>query len=83
MAEIGLGEAYGIAFGTPAGIQVLRHLAAETGFFAALPAGTDQQVLADHNAARRVFGAIYEILASSPEGREALAVALSPASTKE
>lgn len=83
MAEVTVAEAYEIVFGSPAGIMVLRDLANETGFLASLPKGTDLSILADHNAARRVFGRIYEILATSQQGAEALAVALRPAATQE
>lgn len=64
-------------------VIVLRDLAGETGFMAALPAGSDPAILTDHNAARRVFGRIYEILSLTPQGRATLAAALSPAEPKE
>lgn len=76
-------EAYELAFATPAGILILRDLAAQTGFMASLPPGSAAEVLIEHNAGRRFFGRLYEILSLTQAGREALAVALSPASTKE
>lgn len=81
--EVTLDKAYAIALTSPAGIMVLRDLAAATGFMASLPVGASPELLIEHNAGRRFFGRLYEILALSPEGREALAVALSPASTQE
>lgn len=78
-----LDQAYEIVFGTPAGIMVLRDLAAETGFLACMPPGTSTDVLVDHNAARRTFGRIYEILTATEQGREAMAEALRPAATQE
>lgn len=64
-------------------VAVLRDLASETGFMASLPAGTDPQVLIDHNARRAVFGRIYEILVLTAQGRATLAEALSPAETED
>lgn len=83
MADVSVEEAYRLVFATPAGIMVLRDMASETGFMAALPKGADASLLIDHNAVRRVFGRIYEILALSNEGREALVVALRPTTTQE
>lgn len=68
-------EAYETVFGSVAGIKVLRDLNTLCGFNSAWPAGTDPQVLIDHNAARRVFGRIYEILSATDMGREAMAEA--------
>ena len=76
-------SAYALVLATPAGITVLRDLAEHTGFMSSLPVGSSAEVLIEHNAARRIFGRLYEILSLSEEGREALAVALSPAATKE
>lgn len=76
-------EAYDTVFATPAGILILRDLAEQTGFMSSMPVGTSPEVLIEHNAGRRFFGRLYEILSLTEQGREALAVALSPASTKE
>lgn len=81
--EVTLEEAYEIAFGTPAGIKVLRDLARTTGFMASLPVGTHTDLLVDHNAGRRFFGRIYEILVTTQRGREAMAEALRPVKTEE
>lgn len=76
-------EAYDLTFCTPAGIAVLRDLSELTGFMSSLPVGASADLLIEHNAGRRFFGRLYEILSLTETGREALAVALSPASTKE
>jgi hypothetical protein len=81
--EVTLDEAYRIAFATPAGIMVLRDLAQTTGFMSSLPIGTKPEILIEHNAGRRLFGRLFEILALSEDGREALAVALRPAKPQE
>lgn len=80
---LGLLEAYDLAFSTPAGIAVLRDLAETTGFMSSLPVGAGNDLLIEHNAGRRLFGRLYEILSLTETGREALAVALRPVSTKE
>lgn len=73
--QVSLVEAYEIAFGNVAGIQVLRDLNTLCGFHSTWPTATDPMVLVDHNAARRVFGRIYEILSATELGREAMAEA--------
>ena len=77
--EIDLADAYEIAFTTPAGVQVLRDLISTTGFLASLPIGANSDLMVDHNAMRRTFGRIYEILMATPRGREAVAEAFRPA----
>lgn len=76
-------ESYDLTFCTPAGIAVLRDLADRTGFMSSLPVGASSDLLIEHNAGRRFFGRLYEILSFTETGREVLAVALSPAATKE
>ena len=83
MADVTLPEAYEIAFGSPAGIMVLRDLAERTGFMASLPIGTAAELLIEHNTGRRFFGRLYEILVTTERGREAMAEALRPAATQE
>lgn len=83
MADITLGEAYEIAFGSPAGIMVLRDLADHTGFMASMPIGTATELLIEHNTGRRFFGRLYEILVTTQRGREAMAEALRPAANQE
>lgn len=70
--------AYIDLFSSANGVMVLRDLAAQTGFMAALPRGADAADLIDHNARRAVFGRLYEILSLTPGGRETLAAALRP-----
>lgn len=83
MAEISTAEAYELVFATPAGIQVLRDLADATGFMASLPVGSSPELMIEHNAGRRFFGRLYEILVLTQRGREAMAEALRPAATQE
>lgn len=83
MADVTLAEAYEIAFGTQAGIMVLRDLAERTGFMASLPIGSPAELLIEHNTGRRFFGSLYEILVTTERGREAMAEALRPAASQE
>lgn len=71
-----LAEAYAQVFTSAYGSMVLRDLARQCGFAAALPPDADGAMLKDHNARRAVFGRIYEILRLSPAGRDIIAWAL-------
>jgi hypothetical protein len=69
--------------GSAYAVMVLRDLELLAGFRSTYPAGTDPQLLIDHNAVRRLFGRIYETLSLTPEGRATLAEVFTPAETKE
>jgi len=81
--EIDLAEAYAVVFATPAGIIVLEDLLQFSGFLTTTPMGASPDVMIEHNARRRFFGRLYDILTQSQDGREALAVVLNPVATQE
>lgn len=76
-------EAYGVVFATPGGIKVLKDLIEVSGFLSVFPTGAEPQALAHQNGTRAVFAHVYAILMLSQDGREAIAEAFRPASTKE
>lgn len=76
-------EAYIAIFCTPGGVMVLRDLLEVSGFLSIFPTGAEPQVLAHQNGTRAVFAHVYAILMSTARGRETIAEAFRPASTKE
>lgn len=78
-----LARAYQEIFTTAYGTMVLRDLAAQCGFTAALPRGVDDGTLRDHNARRAIFGRIFEILLLTEGGRDAIAWALMSSEKQE
>lgn len=76
-------EAYQVVFATPGGIRVLRDLMEVSGFLSVFPTGAEPLALAHQNGTRALFAHVYAILMSSHAGREAIAKAFRPASTKE
>jgi hypothetical protein len=75
--------AYQQLFNGDLALRVLRDLAAQTGFHAALPRGSSPELLIDHNARRAVFGRVYEILGLTSTGRETLEAAFRPSARQE
>lgn len=75
--------AYTEVFTSAYGTMVLRDLAQQCGYAAALPPDADAATLKDHNARRAVFGRLFEILRLSPGGRDAIAWAILPADPQE
>lgn len=78
-----LARAYAEVFTTAYGTMVLRDMAEQCGFTAALPADASDETLRDHNARRAVFGRVFEILRLSSSGRDAIAWAILPSENKE
>lgn len=78
-----LAQAYQEVFTTAYGTMVLRDLAEQCGFTAALPREADDAMLRDHNARRATFGRIFEFLLLTSGGRDAIAWALMPGETRE
>lgn len=73
-----LARAYEAVFSTAHGTMVLRDLAQQCGFMAALPVSAPTEMIRDHNTRRAVFGHIYEILSHSVAGRDAIQWAIKP-----
>ena len=76
-------RAYAEVFTTAYGTMVLRDMAGQCGFTAALPADADEAMLRDHNARRAVFGRVFEILRLTPSGRDAIVWAILPGDKQE